>query len=222
MTINAFKLSASDMLNGSDRSVHFALMSSFWTGISPPRYSSKSHGKFLRDDDDKLRCAINRFGTKNWSVIAAVVPGKTARQCKERWSNYLSPQLNSERWTPADDELLMQQYGELGNKWVKIARSFPNRTDTMVKNRFNKLQRRDRKCRELWIERKLYLIQGLIPVPNVAPPEQDIAMMIPDPFREEETELPSLSCDSSLEHDLWNDQAFGDRWQPSLTFSNDW
>jgi hypothetical protein len=41
--------------------------------------------------------------------------------------------------------LLMVKYRELGNSWVQIAWSFPNRTDCMIKNRFNQLRRRERR-----------------------------------------------------------------------------
>jgi hypothetical protein len=77
------------------------------------------------------------------------MPGKNARQCRERWINYLKPDLNTEGWTHEDDFLLVQKCAELGRKWVQIAAFFPNRTDSMVKNRFNKLYRRERKQYEL-------------------------------------------------------------------------
>jgi hypothetical protein len=77
------------------------------------------------------------------------MPGRNARQCKERWTNYLVPALNTAAWTCEEDFQLIQKYGELGPKWVQIATFFANRTDSMVKNRFNKLQRRKQKWRDL-------------------------------------------------------------------------
>jgi hypothetical protein len=80
-------------------------------------------------------------------MIAEFVEGKNERQCRERWFNYLSPFLNTEPWTSDPDALLLQKQTEFGNKWVKIARFFPNRTDAMVKNRFGLLQRKAKKMR---------------------------------------------------------------------------
>jgi hypothetical protein len=64
------------------------------------------------------------------------------RQCKERWTYYLSPRLNHQPWTEDEDAQLIEKQAEYGAKWVRIAQFFPNRTDAMVTNRFQMLQRR--------------------------------------------------------------------------------
>jgi hypothetical protein len=63
--------------------------------------------------------------------------------------NYLSPTLNTSPWTPEEDHLLMQKQSEYGCRWAQIAKFFPNRTDGMVKNRFNRLQRRQSRVQEV-------------------------------------------------------------------------
>jgi hypothetical protein len=78
-------------------------------------------------------------------MIAGKMGTKNARQCKERWSNYLNPCLSSAPWTPEDDFLLLEKYRELGPRWVAITKCFPNRTDAMVKNRFNRIRRWSRR-----------------------------------------------------------------------------
>jgi hypothetical protein len=105
----------------------------------------KSHDKFSADEDEQLRSAVSRLGTQDWMAIANCIPGKSLRQCKDRWTNYLMPCLNTESWTEEDDSRLLQCQASLGNKWVKIARFFVNRTDAMIKNRFEQLQRKANK-----------------------------------------------------------------------------
>jgi hypothetical protein len=36
-------------------------------------------------EDAMLREAVNRFGTTQWDIVAAVTPGRSATQCRERW-----------------------------------------------------------------------------------------------------------------------------------------
>jgi hypothetical protein len=109
----------------------------------------KPHVKFSAADDERLRDLVTTTGIADWTAISGQMEGKNARQCKERWYNYLSPHLNTSDWSPAEDALLLQKHQELGGKWAKIARFLPNRTDSMVKNRFNKLDRQNRKRQEL-------------------------------------------------------------------------
>jgi hypothetical protein len=105
----------------------------------------KPHVKFTQEDDDHLRRLVAALGPVDWNAIADEMAGKNPRQCRERWINYLSPALNTAAWTLAEDALLMQKYRDFGGKWVQISKCFPNRTDCMIKNRFNKLQRRGQK-----------------------------------------------------------------------------
>jgi hypothetical protein len=116
-------------------------------GLSPMQRERqfKPHEKFTRQDDEQLRDLVEVYGTCEWGSISEQMKGKNARQCRERWFNYLCPQLNTAAWTLEEDLLLLQKYAEIGNKWVKIAKFFKNRTDSIVKNRFNKLQRNQQK-----------------------------------------------------------------------------
>jgi hypothetical protein len=101
----------------------------------------RPHARFSSGEDEKLRRLVEALGTSNWGPISQQMGTKNPRQCRERWCNYLDPQLNTADWNSEEDALLLRKYFELGAKWVKIARFFPNKTDAMVKNRFNKIQR---------------------------------------------------------------------------------
>jgi hypothetical protein len=105
----------------------------------------KPHVKFSPAEDKKLRSLVDSIDNVGWNAVADEMDGKNPRQCRERWINYLAPNLKTEPWTADEDSLLMDKYCELGGRWVQITHFFPNRTDCMVKNRFNKLWRRGRK-----------------------------------------------------------------------------
>jgi hypothetical protein len=98
--------------------------------------------KFTPEEDAFLRSLVAQFGTDNWQRVAIAMPGRNPRQCKERWYNYLCPLIQNSPWTQAEDDLLRQLVGEHGQKWVRIAKFFPLRTDINIKNRYVLLTRR--------------------------------------------------------------------------------
>ena len=103
----------------------------------------KSHvkSKFSSEEDTLLTQLVQQFGNENWALIASKIKGRSTRQCRERYINYLCPSLNHSPWTEEEDKLLIEKYKEYGSKWKAITDFFPNRTDINVKNRWLKLER---------------------------------------------------------------------------------
>ena len=52
--------------------------------------------KFNEKDDEKLKEIVQRVGEDDWNEVAKQMGSRNARQCKERWENYLSPNINRE------------------------------------------------------------------------------------------------------------------------------
>jgi hypothetical protein len=97
--------------------------------------------KFTDAEDAQLLELIDRLGPNDWAAIARFVPGRTPRQCRERWRHYLKPVIKSTPWTAEEDATLIREYGSLGPKWSALALFLPGRTDVNVKNRWSKLAR---------------------------------------------------------------------------------
>jgi len=122
---------------------------------SSPEYSSPlskrslPKAKFAAEDDEKLKSLVGELGENCWSKIAEKMGNRNARQCKERWENYLCPRINNAPFLAEEDELLLRKVNEIGTRWVTIAHFFPNRTDAIVKNRWHVLKRRERKLENL-------------------------------------------------------------------------
>jgi hypothetical protein len=122
------------------------MLCNHYAALQPRAKSTRRHPRsiFTPEEDERLRLLVERY-KHDWEEIARQLPGRNVRQCKERWMNYLSPQISLDPWTDAEDRLLLEKATELGPKWVRIARFFPNRTDINVKSRWFRLMRRNRK-----------------------------------------------------------------------------
>lgn len=95
---------------------------------------------FSIEEDAKLRFLVSQYGSKDFKKIASYMPGRTPRQVRERYKNYLSPEVNNGPWSREEDALLCQKFMELGPKWSKIADFFPSRSDINVKNRWTSIK----------------------------------------------------------------------------------
>jgi hypothetical protein len=104
---------------------------------NPSLFGERTRKYWKKNEDELLLGAIWRYGPQNWNQIAAEVPGRTAKQCRDRWIEQLDPSLKHDDWTEEEDQLLIEQHQLWGNKWVKIARNFSNRADNDIKNRWN-------------------------------------------------------------------------------------
>ncbi|EAY03575.1 Myb-like DNA-binding domain containing protein [Trichomonas vaginalis G3] len=102
--------------------------------------------KFSSEEDSKLKKLVEKYGENDWTTVASEMKTRTARQCRERFKNYLSPKLTNGPWTEEEDKLLEEKFNEYGPKWAKIAVFFPSRSDVNVKNHWtslaNKISRR--------------------------------------------------------------------------------
>ena len=122
---------------------------------------SHSKSKFTSEEDRQILDLVSKFGSENWALIASKIKGRSTRQCRERYMNYLCPSVNNSPWTDAEDKLLAEKYTLFGPHWKVIADFFPNRTDINVKNRWLRLERHRIKNNSKKIEN---------PIPTVLPP----------------------------------------------------
>ena len=109
-------------------------------------------------EDQLLRKSIEEFGTHNWKIIATKVPGRTSKQCRERWVGKLNPDVVSSEWTEKEDNILLKLHKELGNQWAKISKHLSGRSMIAVKNRWCCLKRKAQSGKNDYT--------GIIPVPR--------------------------------------------------------
>ena len=58
-----------------------------------------SAGPWCTGEDEQLTELVKQYGGKHWARIASMLPGRTGKQCRERWCNNLDPSLKKGAWT---------------------------------------------------------------------------------------------------------------------------
>ncbi|EAX98723.1 Myb-like DNA-binding domain containing protein [Trichomonas vaginalis G3] len=94
--------------------------------------------RFTKQEDQLIQYLYEKKGIKSWVEIGRRVPGRTARQCRDRYKNYLFKGLVKRPWTPEEDQLIIAKYKIFGAHWVKISQFLNGRSGNNVKNRWHK------------------------------------------------------------------------------------
>jgi uncharacterized protein (DUF2237 family) len=115
-----------------------------WHDVLDPSIAltAGSTGKWTEEEDLKLKNSVQMHGGKHWAAFAAMVPGRTKRQCNKRWYDALDPSIaltagRTCTWTEDEDLKLkaaVQTHG--GKNWNKIAAMVPGRTRCQCNKRW--------------------------------------------------------------------------------------
>eukprot|EP00752_Nemacystus_decipiens_P010360 g9230.t1 len=97
-------------------------------------------GQWTNEEDELLVSVVNE-GHKNWGSLSARIPGRTSKQCRERWCHHLDPRIVKGQWTAAEDEIIVSMQKRIGNKWAQIAQHLDGRTENATKIRWKILER---------------------------------------------------------------------------------
>jgi pre-mRNA-splicing factor CDC5/CEF1 len=84
------------------------------------RYHVKG-GIWKNTEDEILKAAIMKYGLNQWSRISSLLVRKSAKQCKERWYEWLDPAIKKTEWTKDEEEKLLQLAKAFPCQWRTIA-----------------------------------------------------------------------------------------------------
>lgn len=92
-------------------------------------------GPWTMEEDLILINYIANHGEGVWNTLAKSAGLKrTGKSCRLRWLNYLRPDVRRGNITPDEQLLIMELHAKWGNRWSKIAKHLPGRTDNEIKN----------------------------------------------------------------------------------------
>ena len=105
--------------------------------------------KFTQEEDIKLVQLIMSRKEHDWAWIASQMPNRNPRQCRERWANYLDPNLHKGAWTEEEDQIILEKKKIHGQKWSVIASFLKGRSGNDVRNRWLMIMRHNGKTQQL-------------------------------------------------------------------------
>jgi hypothetical protein len=104
-------------------------------------------GYWTTEEDAKMIEAVKKCG-KDWLAVAALVPGRTNKQCHNRWTSHVHPTTKRKnritgKWTLEEDSKLINAvtvcWKDWGRDWVAVAALVPDRTNTQCCTRWKRL-----------------------------------------------------------------------------------
>lgn len=117
-------------------------------------HTNERTGKWTAKEDSKLKSAVemhgdenweaaNRCKGKNWVIVSALVPGRTRKQCRDRWKYLVETSINraagrTGKWTMYEDDKLkdlVQTHGSKNN-WDAIAALVSGRSRSQCMHRW--------------------------------------------------------------------------------------
>lgn len=110
------------------------------------RYWIRIHrkkGSWTEEEDKALKFAVEIYGD-DWAKISPLVPGRTPRQCWERWHESLDPNVKKGEWSLDEKlqlvELVQKQMDQFGRvtSWESIAQELgTGRTAKMCRSKYS-------------------------------------------------------------------------------------
>jgi myb proto-oncogene protein len=122
--------------------------------MSRPQLKKTPKLKFSKEEDAFILNEVQIHGVGEWSTIASKMTNRGSRQVRERYFNYLAPDIKRNSFTIEEDELLIHLVTISGRKWANIARVMKTRAEITIKNRVLALERKANRENRVFLTKK--------------------------------------------------------------------
>lgn len=96
-----------------------------------PEYRS---GLWTAQEDSVLRQSVAFYGPHDWAQISYSISGRTSKQCRERFLNYLRPGLDHSPISSSEGKFIEHMVAKIGTQWSTIAHQLRGRSGNTIKN----------------------------------------------------------------------------------------
>ncbi|KAI3789487.1 hypothetical protein L2E82_02284 [Cichorium intybus] len=95
-------------------------------------------GLWTPKEDALLAKYVMENGERKWNDLSRKFGlMRCGNSCRLRWFNHLRSNLKKEDFTPEEENKILKLHAKYGNRWSRLARHLPGRTDNEIKNFWN-------------------------------------------------------------------------------------
>ncbi|EOB11524.1 Pre-mRNA-splicing factor CEF1 [Nosema bombycis CQ1] len=98
----------------------------------------KEDNKWKCNEDKIIKLGVMKYGFNKWNKICSLLVNRTPLECKERWFNYLDPEINKDDWSLEECNKLIEVAACLKPQWRLIG-TILGRNDQDCYEKYNKL-----------------------------------------------------------------------------------
>ena len=117
--------------------------------------SNIKKGRWSVEEDHKIKDLVALYNF-NWAKVSKLIDNRTPKQIRDRFINYLDPNLNSNPFTISENNKIINFVRENGKQWVKLSKLIIGKSPLSIKNKYFSLLRANKA--KIMEENKIFLI----------------------------------------------------------------
>ncbi|KAJ1282535.1 hypothetical protein BS78_03G059900 [Paspalum vaginatum] len=92
------------------------------------------------DEDARLQRLAKEHGFHSWRRVASHLPGRSTKECRDRWRHCLARDVYHRPFTASDDDELVRLYVRHAGCWTDMSRAVYARTSRLLRHRWREIR----------------------------------------------------------------------------------